>query len=240
MEGMTRRRHSLRHRDYIVRKDRAVFVDRDGVINDLVYHKEEGRVLSPFSAGELRVPPYVPETIKRIREDLGFKVIVISNQPGVAKRQFTYSEFDRMNAKIRREMAKKGASFDAEYYCLHHPGALIAKYRLDCDCRKPKPGMLLRAADENNVDLASSYFVGDSLLDVKAGKRAGCKTVLVGHLTTLLSLMMEKEDATPDYMIASLRDVPRLLLDVGAEEKQKAWRRRDGSRPGPRARRQRK
>jgi D-glycero-D-manno-heptose 1,7-bisphosphate phosphatase len=222
-------------RDGVVRRERAIFVDRDGVLNDLVYNKEEGRVLSPFSARELRVFPHVPEAVKRIREELGFKVIVISNQPGVAKRQFSYAEFERMNAKIRDELAKNGSSFDAEYYCLHHPSALVPKYKLDCDCRKPKPGMLVRAAEEHDIDLARSYFVGDALVDVKAGRRAGCKTILVGHPTTLLSQMMEREDATPDFMVPSLKEVPQLLVGLAAGEKGSGQKPAEGARPGARA-----
>jgi len=190
---------------------RAVFVDRDGVLNDLVYNEEEGQLGSPFSAKQLRIFPYVAESIQRIRQELGFKVIVISNQPGVAKRQFTCAELDRMKGKIRKELTRSGSSLDAEYYCLHHPSALIRKYRVVCDCRKPKPGLLFRAAKENSLDLKRSYFVGDGLVDVKAGKNAGCRTILVGHLTTFLSRMMEEEDATPDYMVPSLKEVPDLL-----------------------------
>jgi len=200
-------------------RERAVFVDRDGVLNDLVYDREEGRVSSPFSVRELRVFPYVPEAVKRIREGMGFKVIVISNQPGVSKRQFTHAEFERMNAKVRKAVREGGSAFDAEYYCLHHPHALVKKYRVDCDCRKPKPGMLLHAAEENDIDLRRSYFIGDALVDVKAGQRAGCRTVLVGHFTTMLGRMMEREGATPDYMISSLRDAPSLLIGLGERER---------------------
>ncbi len=190
---------------------RAVFVDRDGVLNDLVYSKEEGRVLSPFSADETRVFPFVAAAVKEIRDELGFKVIVISNQPGVSKRQFTLGELERMNAKVRRALAKGGTRLDGEYYCLHHPEALIRKYRAVCDCRKPKPGLLLRAAAENDLDLSRSYFVGDGLIDVEAGRRAGCKTILVGQMTTFLGSMMKKERSTPDYMVRSLKEVPALL-----------------------------
>jgi histidinol-phosphate phosphatase family protein len=116
-----------------------------------------------------------------------------------------------MNGKIRKEIARSGSSLDAEYYCLHHPSALIRKYRVVCDCRKPRPGLLFRAAKENSLDLDRSYFVGDGLVDVKAGRNAGCRTILVGHLTTFLSKMMEVEDATPDYMVPSLKEVPDLL-----------------------------
>ncbi len=190
---------------------RAVFVDRDGVLNDLVYHKEEGRVLSPFSAEETRVFPFVAATVKALRDELGFKVIVISNQPGVSKRQFTLGELERMNRKVRRALSKGGTKFDGEYYCLHHPEALVKKYRTVCDCRKPKPGLLLQAAAQKGINLGRSYFVGDSLIDVEAGRRAGCQTVLVGHMTTFLSSMIEKEKATPDYLVPSFKNVPALF-----------------------------
>lgn len=193
---------------------RAVFVDRDGVLNDLVYDSEEGRVVSPFSAEQLRVFPYAPAAIRAIREELGFKVVVISNQPGVAKRQFTLAEHGKMNAKVRKALRKGGAVLDGEYYCLHHPDGVLRKYRANCDCRKPKPGLLLRAAEEMGLDLARSYFVGDGIVDVKAGKSAGCKTVLLGHMNTTLSRLIEQEGAKPDYMVHSLKDVPGLLRSI--------------------------
>jgi D,D-heptose 1,7-bisphosphate phosphatase len=181
------------------------------VLNDLVYNEEEGRVLSPFSARETRVFPYAAGAVKALRDELGFKVIVISNQPGVSKKQFTLKELGKMNSKIRRTLAKGGTRLDGEYYCLHHPEAIIKKYRVVCDCRKPKPGLLLRAAAENGLDLGRSYFVGDGLIDVEAGRRAGCRTILVGHMTTFLSDLMEREKVTPDYMVRSLKEVPALL-----------------------------
>ncbi len=193
---------------------RAVFVDRDGVLNDLVYNREEGRVLSPFSARETRIFPFVADTVRTLRDELGFRVIVISNQPGVSKKQFTLDELGRMNSKVRRALSRGGTRLDGEYYCLHHPEALIRKYRKICDCRKPKPGLLLTAAAENGLDLARSYFVGDGLIDVEAGRRAGCKTILVGHMTTFLSDLMEKEKATPDYMVRSFKDVPTLIRSL--------------------------
>jgi D-glycero-D-manno-heptose 1,7-bisphosphate phosphatase len=199
-----------------MRKSRAVFLDRDGVLNDLEYNPEEGRIGSPLSVKQLRIFPYAGESVRRIKE-LGFKAIVVSNQPGVAKRQLTYSELERINEKVRNELAKQGCTLDAEYYCLHHPDALVHKYRLDCDCRKPKPGLLLRAAKENGLDLGNSFFVGDALVDVKAGRTAGCKTILLGHPTTFFSLMIEMEDARPDFMLPSLKQVPDLLRSLKSE-----------------------
>jgi D-glycero-D-manno-heptose 1,7-bisphosphate phosphatase len=191
-----------------------VFLDRDGVLNDLEYDPDEGRIGSPLSAKQLRIFPYAGVSVRRIKE-LGFKAILVSNQPGVAKRQLTYSEFERMNKAVRDELAKHGCSLDAEYYCLHHPDALIRKYRRECDCRKPKPGLLLRAAKENAIDLSESFFVGDALVDVKAGRAAGCRTIFLGHVTAFLSRMFEEEDARPDFVLPSLRAVPDLLESLG-------------------------
>jgi D-glycero-D-manno-heptose 1,7-bisphosphate phosphatase len=190
---------------------RAVFVDRDGVLNDLVVDREEGRFGSPLSAAQLSVPPFVAEAVREIRDELGFKVVVVSNQPGVAKKQFSLRELEKMNRKLREEAVGPGGSFDGEYYCLHHPDARVRKYRVACDCRKPSPGLLLRASSEMGLDLGSSYFVGDGLVDIKAGKSAGCRTVLVGRLTSFLASAMEDEGATPDYVVPSLKEVPALL-----------------------------
>ena len=150
-------------------KNRALFLDRDGVLNDLVYNKEEGTIGSPFRAEQLRVFPYTAPSLKKIKDELGFKVFVISNQPGAAKRHFMYAELERMNAKIRNELDKVKCAFESDYYCFHYPHALIAKYRMNCDCRKPEPGLVLRAAKVHVIDLRSSFF-GDSLIDVKAGR----------------------------------------------------------------------
>jgi len=191
-------------------RNRAILLDRDGVLNDLVYDEEEGRSSSPVSARQLRVFPFVADSVKKLK-DMGFLVVVISNQPGVAKRQFTRAELKRMSSKIGRELASRATSLDGEYYCMHSPDGLVKELRVTCDCRKPNPGLLLKAAKEMDIDLSRSYFVGDGLIDVEAGKRAGCKTILVGHMTTFLSQMMEEWKTTPDYMVHTLKDVPALL-----------------------------
>jgi len=200
-------------------------LDRDGVINDLEYDKEEGRIGGPLSAESLKVFPYAGEAVRRIRA-LGFLVILVSNQPGVAKQQFTRSELERMRIKVRNELARHGGSLDAEYYCLHHPDARVKKYRMDCECRKPKPGLLRQAALEKRLALDSCFFVGDALVDVKAGKAAGCRTILLGHTTTFLSSMIEKENATPDFMLPSLKQVPGLLQTLQLGDKNREGKRR--------------
>ena len=192
---------------------RAVFFDKDGVINDLTYNREEGIIGSPRSAKELDIFPYAAPSIKEIQSS-GYLTIVISNQPGVGKKQFSLREFQKMQDKVDRALSKEGCRLDGEYYCFHHPSALISKYKVDCDCRKPKPGLFFKAAIERNIVLQNSFFIGDALIDVKAGKAAGCKTILVGHYTDFLNRMMKEEDAFPDHMIPSLKEAPKLLRSL--------------------------
>lgn len=187
-------------------KSWAVFLDRDGVLNELVFYKEQGRVGSPLSANQLRVMPHAAETVKGL-SNLGAKVVVISNQPGVAKKQLSYRELVRMNDKIKHVLARNGAKLDAEYYCMHHPNALIKKYKAVCDCRKPGPGLLFKAAREMNIDLHRSFIVGDSLVDVRAGKAAGVTTILLGTMTDLLNRAIKEVRAEPDYIVGKFSDV---------------------------------
>jgi D-glycero-D-manno-heptose 1,7-bisphosphate phosphatase len=191
-------------------KSWAVFLDRDGVLNELVFYKDQGRIGSPLFAKQLRVMPHAGETVKKLQQ-LDAKVVVISNQPGVAKKQFSYRELLRMNQKIKEELAKSGATYDGEYYCLHHPNALLKKYKAVCDCRKPLPGLLLRAAKDLDLALDQSFFVGDSLIDVKAGRAAGVRTILVGTMTDLLNRAIEEEGAQPDFLVSKFSDVPALI-----------------------------
>jgi len=191
----------------------AVFLDRDGVLNELVFYKDQGRIGSPLSAKQLRVMPHAAETVKGLRT-LGAKIIVISNQPGVAKKQISYRELVKMNSKIKEELKMKDTRLDAEYYCMHHPASLIQKYRGVCDCRKPAPGLLFKAAKDLDLDLEQSFFVGDSLVDVKAGKSAGVRTILVGTLTDLLNRVIEEERAQPDYIVGKFSDVVPLIEKI--------------------------
>ena len=152
---------------------RAVFLDRDGVINEIVYFPELGVLDSPLNPRQFKLLPNVAKAI-RIFNRLGLKVVVASNQPGMAKGKMTRELFEKTRLKMRRELRKGGAHIDAEYYCFHHPSAKYAKYRVRCRCRKPKPGLLLRAAKDLGLDLSKSYLLGDSLTDIEAGKAVGC------------------------------------------------------------------
>jgi D-glycero-D-manno-heptose 1,7-bisphosphate phosphatase len=191
-------------------KLRAVILDRDGVVNELVYFAEVGIIDSPMNPRQFRLMPDAGEAI-RLFNRLGLKVVVTSNQPGIAKGKMTRSNFEKIRKKMKRELARAGAYLDAEYYCLHHPSATRKKYRENCDCRKPKPGLLLRAAKDLDLSLQDSFVVGDSLVDVEAGKAAGCTTFLIGSAKCDLCKLMQERNVYPDVIMSDLISVVKAI-----------------------------
>jgi D-glycero-D-manno-heptose 1,7-bisphosphate phosphatase len=135
---------------------------------------------SPLRAEHVRILPGVVEAIRQLN-GAGLPVVVVSNQPVIAKGKTSAPELDRITRRIIAEVEAGGARIDAVYYCLHHPQAVVETLRTVCRCRKPAPGLLLMAADELGIDLALSVMVGDRTTDVEAGRRAGCRTILVGQ-----------------------------------------------------------
>jgi D-glycero-D-manno-heptose 1,7-bisphosphate phosphatase len=169
---------------------RAVFLDRDGVINKAVVR--EGKPYPPAGAGELEILPRVPEALARIRE-AGFVSIVVTNQPDVARGTTPRAEVEAINADLAARLA-----IDEFRVCYHDSSD-------NCDCRKPKPGMLLQAAREWDLDLAASYIVGDRWRDIEAGQRAGCKTVFVYYGYA------EKQPEQYDHRVASLWEAADII-----------------------------
>ena len=156
-------------------KQKAAFLDRDGTINKYVGFLR--------SIDEFELLPGVAEAIKKINES-GYLAIVVTNQPVIARGEVTIPELQLIHNKMETLLGAEGAYLDAIYYCPHHPHrgyeGEVPELKIDCDCRKPKPGMLLKAAKDYNIDLSQSWMIGDGENDVKAGKAAGCKTVLIG------------------------------------------------------------
>ena len=173
-------------------KQKAIFLDRDGTINKYVgfLRNEE----------EFELLPGVAEAVKKINES-GYLTIVVTNQPVIARGEVTFEGLETIHNKMETLLGKEGAYLDAIYFCPHHPHSgyegEIKELKIECDCRKPKPGMLLKAAQDLNIDLRQSYMVGDGENDIKAGKAAECKTVL---------LNTECEYYGQDVCVASLND----------------------------------
>jgi len=189
---------------------RAVFLDRDGVINELVYFPELGIVDSPLNPDQFRLIPGAAKAIRRFNE-LGLKVIVVSNQPAIAKGKMTMKLFEEIRAKMTGMLRDEGARIDGEYYCFHHPEAKLPEYRVSCDCRKPKPGLLLMAARDFKLNLRECYMVGDGLTDVVAGRSAGCKTILIGSLKCDMCKLMDVMGVKPDHIVPSLNHASEII-----------------------------
>ena len=151
-------------------KQKAVFLDRDGTINKYVGFLR--------NIDDFELIDGVSEAIKSINQS-GYLAIVITNQPVIARGEVTWDELHEINRKMETLLGKDGAYIDGIYICPHHPDKGFdgerPEYKFDCDCRKPKPGLLLKAAEDLNIDLSQSYMIGDSSRDVEAGKNAGCK-----------------------------------------------------------------
>jgi len=149
---------------------KAVFLDRDGVIIE--------DTDSIVTTGNVSIFDGVAESISRLNKK-GYLVLVVSNQPNIARGLITESDVKRVNAFIKNDISSNGGIINSFYYCPHHPNATITRYRTLCECRKPRSGMLLKASEEYSVRLSSSYMVGDRPSDTDAGSRVGCKTILL-------------------------------------------------------------
>jgi len=178
----------------------GAFLDRDGVINeeiDLLYRVDQLSLING-----------APEAIRELNQ-AGIKVVVVTNQPVVARGLCTESEIDRIHEVLESMLAKHGARLDAIYYCPHHENADLESYRTICQCRKPDIGMLTKAAQRFELDLASSYMVGDRTADIYAGLKAGCKTIL---LKTGWGGTDKKFDVNPDYICDDLCEAVKIIL----------------------------
>ena len=168
--------------------NRAVFLDRDGTIAiDVPYCR---------SPEDFKLFPNTAKTIKLLNEH-GYKVIVITNQSGVARGYFNEDTLDRIHQKMVGELVEEGARIDGVYYCPHNPDD-------NCECRKPKPKMILQAAKEHAIDLEQSFMVGDKPMDIQAGRNAGCRTVLLPSTTAESEPVSSPDYTAPDLYAAAL------------------------------------
>lgn len=157
-------------------KQRAIFLDRDGTINEYVGFLRD--------INDFRLIEGVSDAIKRINQS-GYLAIVVTNQPVIARGEVTVPQLNEIHNKMETLLGADGAYLDAIYYCPHHPHkgyeGEIPELKIDCDCRKPKAGMLRRAAQEFNIDLSQSWMVGDGENDLLCGQNGGCKTAMIGE-----------------------------------------------------------
>jgi len=179
---------------------KAVFLDRDGVINRVCYHNEKG-IYSPMSLEEFDILPGVKESLKKLKKS-GYFLAAVSNQPGVAFGYIDKKKLEEIDSFMKNELV-----IDEVYNCPHHPD-----FTGNCECRKPKDGLLMRAAGENGLDVSESFMIGDNLSDVKAGKKCRATFLIVRKKTVALLNLIEEKKAKPDYMVKSLKDAAGIIL----------------------------
>ncbi|MDE3058788.1 MAG: HAD family hydrolase [Bacteroidota bacterium] len=169
----------------------AVFVDRDGTVN-----KDVDFLVSP---NQLQIIPRSDSAIRELN-NLGVKVFIVTNQSGIARGFLTEETVAEIHRELSSQLRSAGAYIDAYYYCPHLPGVDDPRYNVECECRKPKPGMLLQAAREHNVDLRQSFVIGDRCRDVDMGKNVGAGTVIVATGYGA----QEKDDCIADFFAPDL------------------------------------
>lgn len=180
---------------------KVVFLDKDGtLVIDVAYNVDPEK---------MQLAPYAIEALKQL-QDHGYKLIVISNQAGVALGYFSEADIRPVMMKIDQLLHAGKVTLSDFYYCPHYEKGSVAGYAIACHCRKPQPGLFLKAAEEHHIDLANSWMIGDILDDVEAGKRAGCRTVLInnGNETEWLLHAGRK----PTFIVNNLKEAAEMIL----------------------------
>ncbi len=198
----------------------AIFLDKDGtLVEDIPYNVDPERICLTRGALQGLV----------LLHRAGYRLIVVSNQSGVALGRFPESALEGVRVRLERILETVGVPLAGFYYCPHHPDGRVPGYARSCRCRKPQPGLVARAARDHGIDLSGSWFVGDILDDVEAGRRAGCRTVLLdnGHETEWKRCRWR----WPDLVAPDLAEAARLIVEAGREEPSRPG---SLSRPSPR------
>jgi D-glycero-D-manno-heptose 1,7-bisphosphate phosphatase len=181
----------------------AAFIDRDGTINNNVHHLHR--------VEDLQLIPGSARAIAKLNK-AGFSVIIITNQSAIARGLLTEEGLAEIHAELKHQLASHSATLNAIYHCPHHPDH---GEKIVCDCRKPRPTLLQRAADEHGLDLSRSFMVGDSYSDLQAGWRAGCQSVLVrtGYGDRVLAETDEETAKKISYVGDDLLDVANWITE---------------------------
>jgi D-glycero-D-manno-heptose 1,7-bisphosphate phosphatase len=184
---------------------KAVFLDRDGVINANVFYADSGEVEAPRKADDLRLLPGALEAMKRLQE-AGYRLFVVSNQPNQAKRKATATDHDAIHRKLSAALDAAGVRIEEFFYCFHHPNGIEPSLSGPCECRKPSPYFLNRARDTHGLDMAQSWMVGDRDTDIACGRAAGVRTIFIA----------ESGIAGADQAAADLSQASEIILAAGS------------------------
>jgi len=186
----------------------AIFLDRDGVINEMVYDPTHGLLDSPRRPEQVVGISFASDFIQQARA-LGYKIVIVTNQPGVAKQTLSIEELNAIHETLA--IFLRPAYWDSLEFCPHHP-----EFGSVCECRKPRPGMILKSASELGIDLSKSWMIGDGLVDIQAGRAAGCRTILLTKLKiNIVEKFFDLNDANPHFVARHLHEA--LIIIRGRE-----------------------
>lgn len=189
--------------------NKAIFIDKDGTISENLY-ETDGVLMSPATVQQIKIIKNVKEGIADLKKQ-GFKIIVITNQPGLAFGYISQKNFTEICGFLKKELG-----VDAIYYCPHHPSrGNVKKFVKECDCRKPLPELIKKAAKEFNIDVKNSYMVGDSLSDVQTGTNAGVKkNFLLGIIREDVLAIQHQKKIYPDFTLPNLVEVAKKIREL--------------------------
>jgi D-glycero-D-manno-heptose 1,7-bisphosphate phosphatase len=187
---------------------RAIFLDRDGTLNEMVYNPPTARYEAPYLPGQMQLLPGAAAAARRL-QDAGYLLFIVSNQPDFAKGKTTLANLQALARDADAALRQAGVTIAHAYYCFHHPLAVVAEYKRDCPCRKPGFGALLAAQDEFDVDLSASWMAGDYETDVICGRSAGCRTALLAYA---FSAYRRSGVEVPTVAAADLADAAAKIL----------------------------
>jgi histidinol-phosphate phosphatase family protein len=191
----------------------AAFLDRDGVLNELIPDPTSGDPESPLRVGDVRLIAGAATAARELAK-AGYLLVCVSNQPAAAKGVVTVAHLQAIHEHVLELLDREGARIEASRLCMHHPLATVPSLSGPCDCRKPEPGMLLDPATALGLDLAASWMVGDSDTDVTAGQRAGCRTVLIENRD---SAHKRSGEVRPNLRARDLADAVTQVFDQPRE-----------------------
>ena len=184
----------------------AIFLDRDGTLNELALNPANGDWESPHSAGETRLVPGLDAALKVLKAT-GLPLFVVSNQPSVAKAKCSFEDLKAVHGVVERAFAAAGVGVVQWYYCYHHPQGVVPELTQACECRKPGTLFLRQASAEHGIDLGASWFIGDQDFDIRCGRDAGCRTVVIENPHSAKKRVKE----TADFKAASLLDAVKIV-----------------------------
>ncbi len=187
--------------------NKAVFLDRDGVLNKLIYRNEFKEYTPPHSIEEIEIINGVYESLKELLKN-GFLLFVISNQPDFAKGKISYEKLNSVCEKFREIMESNGVNINEYYYCLHHPQGIVDGYNINCECRKPGTLFVEDAVKKYNINKNESWFIGDRDTDIKCGKNAKLKTIFIKS-----GLFNLEKGNDPDFFAVNINEAIKIILN---------------------------